>query len=672
VRVLPKSSNIPALLSEVLNPFLQDRVDSPWQERFYDYPQINKLAFERCQQDIRAVQQGQQSRGLLLHGEPGSGKTHLLQRLRLATQRDPRTWFIYIPPFPSPGRFWRHLLQHFFYDVCQRSKMPEGMTIVPRESLSLEEGPGQGPLTQIEEALTRHLMGRPLSSTGELARLWRDVCIQDSPGPTLFKRLERTFGRLIVELRLDPDVMRVLRHYVTWNHRSIAYAYLLGRDLPESDLGLLGVNQSLDDEDRAKEAVLSFCRLAGTAFTIIVAFDQLEGLQLTLDDLDSLRTFSVHAVSLMAESSNLLILSAVQTYFIDILKKAVHKPSYDRLAQSESVMTLLSRDTAKRLIEFRLGINEELVRTIRENPILGPIWPFSAKEIEELIPVGGFAARDLIRWANHRFEELRLGVKPPAASADIAQHWNERIEKELQEPAIRVEEGVYEDGLLKLFQTKAPGEFRLRRGEEKDLQLILEGRGEKVGVSVSNTENMTSLAKRLKRLQDLLGQNKVTKLMLVRDSRLPISPTARTTQERLKELSKRGTKLIRPAVEAYAALSVLRKMWNEAAESDLLVGDSRVSMGELKKWLAEATPRPLQDLIDAFQEPRAEPPDNLLDRLLEVLAGRWVMPLEEAVILMKLPEKNLVQWITEAPDVAGILGGPPPIFFLNPNALVRY
>ena len=91
-----------AFLSEIPNPFLQERVDSPWQEIFYDDDQINRTAFERCLEDTRAVRQLKASWGLILHGEPGSGKTHLLQRLRLFTRKDPRTWFIYVPPFPSP------------------------------------------------------------------------------------------------------------------------------------------------------------------------------------------------------------------------------------------------------------------------------------------------------------------------------------------------------------------------------------------------------------------------------------------------------------------------------------------------------------------------------------------------------------------------------------------
>ncbi len=554
---MPKQSSTHILLSDIPNPFLQDRVDSPWDETFRDVPDINRTAFQSIQKSIEAVSQGNQSRGLILHGEPGSGKTHLLQRLRFFTQKEPRTWFIYLPPSPGPTRFWRHLLECFFYDICQRSKQPDVPANQPSEKLPMDEGPGQGPLTQIEEALTRHLLGRPLSSTQELARLWADICKQDPPGEPLFRRLMPTFNKLTVQFRLDPDVMKVLRHYLTWHHRSCAYAYLLGRDLPDEDLALLGVKQSLDDEIRAREAVLTFCRLTGPIFTIILAFDAMEGLQLNPEDLDGLRTFAKNVVDLMFQCQNLLILSALQTYFISTLRAVLHVHSsyYDRIAQDESVLTLLTTETAKRLIEFRLSIQKELVDLRKEKPKRGPLWPFTPTEIEQLVPPGGLPARDLIRKVRHLFDEKGKVSTPRIRSLD--EHWKEEFEEELGQPIRRVDEGVYEDGLLKLLQIKPPRGYRVHRGMERDLHVLLEDNQEKVGVSISNSENMTSLAKHLKRLQEIINKKKVTRLIFLRDARLSISPTATVTQQRLKDLEKSGMHVVRPPAEAYAALNAI-------------------------------------------------------------------------------------------------------------------
>jgi hypothetical protein len=182
---------------------------------------------------------------------------------------------------------------------------------------------------------------------------------------------------------------------------------------------------------------------------------------------------------------------------------------------------------------------------------------------------------------------------------------------------------------------------------------------------------MTSLAGQLKRLLDLIATQKVNRLIFLRDGRLTISPTATVTQQRLKDLERSGMQVVRPSAEAYAALNVLRRLWNQAAENDLTIGDSTVSMGQLKGWLAEKTPRPLQELIDACQETAAPSLADLSDKLLEILTGHWVMTVEEVAKKLTMNEADFARFATETTDVVGVLAGPPTILFLNPEAVSR-
>jgi hypothetical protein len=222
------------------------------------------------------------------------------------------------------------------------------------------------------------------------------------------------------------------------------------------------------------------------------------------------------------------------------------------------------------------------------------------------------------------------------------------------------------------LQIKPLRGWRARRGKEKDLHVILERDQDKIGISVSNSENMTSLASQLKRLLDLIERKNVGKLIFLRDARLPISAKAKATQERLREIVKKGSRVIRPAAEAYAALDVLRQLWNKAAENDLTVGDSTVSMGELKRWLAENTPRPLQDLMeDACREIEQPSPVDTGERLLEILRGRWIMPLADAAHELLISERHLSGFLSEGQEVVGIVDGPPPLLFLIPEAMSR-
>jgi len=653
------------------NPFVVDRVDSPWQEPD-DIPGINRPAFEQSLRSVRDARATKQSRGLILHGEPGSGKTHLLHRVRRYTRTDPLAWFVYIPAVTGPARFWRHLLERFFYDLCQRSKQAEAVSATGPPSLAdaADAPPGQGPLSQIEEALAKHLVNDPLGGTQHLARRWADICQQVAPGRPLFERLRPTMARLTVHRQLDADVMTALRHYLAGYHRTEAYTFLSGRDLPESALDALGLPGSLDDETRAKQGVLTFCRLAGDPFTIILAFDQLEALQIDPQDMEGLRAYAQHVVELVSESANILVISSVQTAFLDTLRRAIHTSYYDRLAQDESVLQLLTRAQAFALVEARLKRSPELAQIRASNARGDPLWPLDARAIEQAVPPGGISARGLIRACRKLFDE-RLGmhpVAPPPWPDLLDRAWAERLEHQLAEPLDRIDGGVYEDALLKLLQTKPPPGWRPERGSGRDLHVMLTRGADRIGISISTSPNMTSVSKHLGRLLELVRGGSLTKVIFLRDPRCPITPTARKAWERIRELEQSGHSVLSPPAEAYAALVALRRLWAESAEGTLSIDDHVVPLGDLQRWLASHTPRPLREVWEACQlTSEAVPADERTERLREALRGQWIVPLDALARAADLPPSEVERVVSEGPDFFGLLGGSPPVVFMRPD-----
>jgi hypothetical protein len=667
------ADNMPSTPS---NPFVVDRVDSPWQEP-EDIPGINRVAFEQSLRSIRDTRAARQSRGLILHGEPGSGKTHLLHRVRRYTCSDPLAWFVYVPAVTGPTRFWRHVLEKFFHDLCQRSKQADPPPSSGPSSMvdSEEPQPGQGPLTQIEEALAKHLVNDPLGKTRDIARRWADICQQTAPGGPLFERLRRTMDRLTIDRQLDGDVMTALRHYLSGHHRKDAYTFLRGRDLPESALQRLGLSNSLDDEERAKQAVLTFCRLAGHPFTIILAFDQLEALQLDPHDMAGLRAYAQHAVELLSECANVLAISSVQTSFLNTLKQAIHTSYYDRLAQDESVLNLLTKEQAFDLVESRLKSNLEVAAMRGSGARLDRLWPLNSRAIERAILGPGISARSLIRECRKLFDAW-LGMRQaaptlePAAPERLDRAWAEQFEDERTRAGVHVDAGVYEDGLLKLLQAKPPGAWRPERGTDKDLHIVLTKGAERIGISVSTSENMASVSKRLGRLLEQAKSGAVTRVIFLQDPRFPITSTAKKAQERRRELENGGHRIPELPSEAYVALTVLRRLWAEAAEGALTIDDQSIALGELQRWLAAHTPRPLQDLWEmcqAIDEKSAT--DESANLVLEALRGRWIVVLDELAKLVGLPSRQVESITAQKPDFFGLIRGSPPLVFLNPNTV---
>ncbi len=65
-----------------MNPFRNRIVTDPWHRGGTDIYEINKGAFEQCREAFELVRSEKRGFSVLLHGVPGSGKTHLLARLR--------------------------------------------------------------------------------------------------------------------------------------------------------------------------------------------------------------------------------------------------------------------------------------------------------------------------------------------------------------------------------------------------------------------------------------------------------------------------------------------------------------------------------------------------------------------------------------------------------------
>src|SRR5688500_20194066 len=112
------------------NPFLGTIVDDPWRAASVSVPTIHAAILERCQSAIEYVRRENKSAGVLIHGQPGSGKTHLLSRLREYAAQGQRMEqscldegqcvFVSVRLSTSPKRIWRYVRQCFVDDLLRR------------------------------------------------------------------------------------------------------------------------------------------------------------------------------------------------------------------------------------------------------------------------------------------------------------------------------------------------------------------------------------------------------------------------------------------------------------------------------------------------------------------------------------------------------------------------
>lgn len=108
----------------ISNPFQQNVATDPWGNGPADVQEIHHEVFELCRDALAHVQQNQCSTGVIIHGSPGSGKTHLISRInhKLSLAKNPQSQsavFVYVRLDSSPGMLWRHVRKTLANDLMR-------------------------------------------------------------------------------------------------------------------------------------------------------------------------------------------------------------------------------------------------------------------------------------------------------------------------------------------------------------------------------------------------------------------------------------------------------------------------------------------------------------------------------------------------------------------------
>lgn len=641
-------------LAPIPNPFRQTIVRDAW-ESVKDVPEIHSQAFETCCRAFENVRASRHCASVLLHGGAGSGKTHLLSRLqRHWTRSDDqggsneagRCVFLYCRLQTSPHRLWQHLRKTFVEDLLHR--FPDGTTQLQRlVACRFAEGdrnkrrPPSMWLKWITHPANRDHRG------------WKKI---------LLPWLEQ-------EARIGFSLQRVLYHLITGHHVLEAGAWLKGEDrLPEEAVALMGIGQHEEGqtEDSAREMVLALCRLASPLMPVTFCFDQIEALQTSKNDEESLFLFGQMGASLFNSSNNALLISCIQSSVLDAFKASIREADFDRIAQRQETLNPLDKKLARLLIQSRLKWSEELSPLRAKHPHK-PLWPMEANDMDALFGSSpAQTARKIVSFAGSLFEKLQTGQTPPLR--DEGEFLRKEFEQRRAEALSQCEaesDATLAHGLPLLADTLG-GQWIKERPPDKDIDLLL-GHGDKrVAVSLCNHQNMRSLAARLKRLEDWHSGHKEIKMVLIRDGRLPISRTAVVTKSRLESLSAKGVSVCRPDAEILAALQALRSLLSDARSGDLHDGGETIAPKTVEEWLSRNLESGLiaffGEVIGASETPEESDPD-LMNSILDVLKRRKVVELAKLAEEIRQDPPLIEDLVKRHPGRIGWLQGPPAALF---------
>jgi AAA ATPase-like protein len=644
-------------LAPVSNPFHSPVVNDPWEGPEIDVISVHQSAFARCCEAVAVVRARPHSASVLVYGESGSGKTHLLARLRarVAGEGDgsgsfQKAIFVSAPLRASARMIWRHLRDCMVGDLLRRS------------------GDGGAQLERLLLGLLSKY--RLISGDGPLwlAQRRQDARRDDLP----CQELEELFDRMDSAGRLSYNLRVALGHLLLGRHRGLAGAWLRGESLPEAALRTLEIMPEPDGDDeleeQAHQLVTALTCLATAELPIIFCFDQIEALQLDPQDPSGLIAFGQMISALYAETRHVLMISCVQISFLGALNQSVRGADLDRIREfAEVSLNPLTWDEAQQLIKARMDAQPELKRLRTGRP--DPLWPLREAEIKTAFTGPGCIARRLIAHCAALFEAQRGGEAvaiPPAPSAEVflKAALEERRRKALECGEPSQTNQIITHGLPSLLLLTGNRWRQRNRDVPAGVDLLFESAEGDVAIGLCNNRPGPGLVKKLDQLSKVAEDAPATKLILLRDSRLPIGRTATKTRELRERLLKKGARWVEPSAEALATLDALRRLLSDAKSGELENRGDTVELKTVQDWLARHLAVELKDVLNEMAPGDVmPPPEELYEEIAELLGRQHIVSVADAAALLGRKVEEVEACAQTHSERVGALGDPPAVLF---------
>jgi hypothetical protein len=660
VTIDPTPEKFDDTLSSMSNPFRGSIVGDPWKTTNddSDVSRIHQRVFDSCCSAVDSARSNSGSAGLIIQGAPGSGKTHLIGRLRRRLTDDlahptlekPRQAFAYVRLDTNAASLARHVRRRVADDLLRKVGGPNQFErLVLTRMMEVDNGDGHIALWW------EHFRDERLDDSRDLLT---ELCLRES---------------------ISPAFVEVLTHLVARRHRLDVMAWLRGDPLTPAAMERLGVAAE-DTEDHpenvASRFLVDLMKLAGSSMPLVLCFDQVEALQTTPDDKTSIFTFGQLISQLHDADNNLVIISCMQSSLYNDIVRAMPTSMLNRICgYATESLNPLNTELASLVVSHRLQAAG--VADIGPSNASG-IWPLTEQDILSFVGKTGTTPRRLLDDAARRFDELtgrstinKLDepAEVPIGHDPMSDEWERRLEAASHDNDPKKSVNTLRDSISLLVHLSNPDwKITSDPGHDDIVDFVIatpDGEG-RVGIKICDDSSIRLSAQLRKINQRFPDKLNIQKLVLLKDERSPISRNAVASLNHLRQIEVNGGIFHRVCPEAIAALDALKQLLADVKAGDLSFGGENVAVRTVIEWLRMQLPEPLVELAEILTLPAAgtgfEQP-SIVERLQELLNERRICRAEEASMLLNRSTSELISAASERTDLFRVLDGRQPVIF---------
>ncbi len=582
------------LKEEEINPFLDDNVGNPWGD-VNDVPVIHQEVTGKIFQFIRQMKKDREhrSRSVVIYGFAGSGKSHLLARIRKHTKDS--AYFTFVQPMVSEVDYWQYL---------QRQIIGSLMKPYPLN-------PQYRQLHYLICCGIRNLM--------------KDVLIP--PESNFFEKLDENPINLIYYLKnydnLEKQVLaiasdkiqnashsiqdhlRVLLRFLHSSAKETASRWMKCLGVDEEECSVLGISKrfSVDriDDTFARDFLMDLSLLSIYDRPIVLCFDQLDNYT-RKNNTQKLQIYGEIVETIVTFFPNILCVSAILNATYEEYKKIISDPAnHDRVLNHLFALQPITEEAMIHdLICSRLkSLHEKF-------GITQSVFPFPdnvSKRVKddlfqqesELYP------RHIIRYcANEYNRALERDIPSPVPLEEfLFQKYTGMKEFFTKENTQVFDEQMEEEQVRRLLQcvidhhSQSPireiRDCRDRRDKPWDFEFTTQQR-KNYAVEIFEGGSNIWYARKLKGVLDAWEKPEIESVYWIRRGNNKIQ-LGRLGQERLAEFKQLGGYLFTEWPEKeWNAIRSLIWVLNESVGGNLLhyteKGDRIVEPAEVEQWIA--------------------------------------------------------------------------------------